>query len=70
MSHYLVPLLAIIALCAFWAVFQLWLARHDPDAARRSLKCGNCGCEKQCDGDYADGSASGPRSGYSGQSTS
>ena len=51
MTNYLLPLLAIIGLCAFWAVFQLWLVKHDPDAEKRSLKCGNCGREKQCDDD-------------------
>jgi hypothetical protein len=51
MTNYLVPLLAIIALCAFWAIFQLWLAKHDSDLAKRSLKCGNCGCEEQCERD-------------------
>lgn len=70
MADYLVPLLSVIGLCALWAVFQLWLAKHDPDAAKRSLKCGNCGCEKQCDGDYADDSGNGPRSGYKGPRTS
>ena len=46
---YLVALLAIIALCAGWAVFQLWLSRQDPDAGERMQKCGNCACEKPCD---------------------
>ena len=49
MMTYLIALFAVIALCAFWALFQLWLSRHDPDAERRSLKCGACGCEKDCE---------------------
>jgi hypothetical protein len=48
MTSYLLPLLSIVALCAAWAVFQLWLAKHDPDAKRRSLKCGNCGRRDDC----------------------
>ncbi len=46
---YAIPLLAIILLCAGWALFQVWLDRHDPDAKRRSLRCGDCGCEEPCD---------------------
>ena len=49
MMTYAIPLIAIVLLCAGWAVFQLWLLRHDPDINRRSLKCGECGCEKPCD---------------------
>ncbi|MDH3756693.1 MAG: hypothetical protein OEV10_04735 [Gammaproteobacteria bacterium] len=48
MTSYLLPLLAIVALCAAWAVFQQWLAVHDPDAKRRSLKCGGCGRRDEC----------------------
>ena len=48
---YALPLLAIISLCAFWAIFQVWLSRHNPDAGKRSLKCGNCECEEQCEPD-------------------
>ena len=48
MTSYLLPLLAIVALCAAWAVFQQWLAAHDPDAKRRSLKCGACSRKDEC----------------------
>ena len=48
MTKYLLPLLAIVALCAFWAIFQLWLSKHDPEAKARSLKCGGCGGEDEC----------------------
>ena len=49
MTSYLLPLLAIIALCAAWAVFQLWLEKHDPDAhKKRSLKCGACSRKDDC----------------------
>ncbi len=47
---YLVTLLALVLLCAFWGIFQLWLSRHDPDAKTRSLKCGGCGRRDDCDG--------------------
>jgi hypothetical protein len=50
LTTYIFPLLAVIALCACWAVFQVWLSRHDPDAERRSLKCGGCGRKGECDG--------------------
>ena len=48
MTHYLLPLLAVILLCAFWAIFQLWLTRHDPDIEKRSTKCGGCGRQDEC----------------------
>lgn len=48
MTSYLLPLLAIVALCAAWAVFQLWLAKHDPDQKQRSLKCGSCNRKDDC----------------------
>jgi len=47
MTTYFLPLLAVVVLCASWAVFQLWLAKHDPDSVSRSTTCGNCACEKQ-----------------------
>jgi hypothetical protein len=49
LSTYLLPLLAVSALCAFWAIFQTWLFKHDPDAEHRSLKCGGCSRKKACD---------------------
>jgi hypothetical protein len=49
MTTYIFPLLAVVALCAFWAIFQLWLERHDPDAQKRSQKCGGCGRKDECD---------------------
>ena len=48
MTGYLLPLLAIVALCAAWAVFQLWLDKHDPEAKQRSLKCGACKRKEDC----------------------
>jgi hypothetical protein len=51
MTTYLFILLAFIALCAFWAGFQIWLGKQDPELAKRALKCGNCGCDKQCESD-------------------
>lgn len=47
MTSYLVALLSVVVLCAAWALFQLWLARHDPEANQRLRKCGDC----RCDGD-------------------
>jgi hypothetical protein len=49
MTTYFLPLLALIALCAFWAIFQSWLSRHDPDAKARSLKCGACARKEECE---------------------
>ena len=50
MTNYLLPLLAVVLLCAFWALFQQWLARTDPDAKKKqSLKCGGCGRRGECD---------------------
>ena len=46
MTTYLIALLAFIGLCAFWAAFQLWLAKTDPEAAERGNRCG--GCNGQC----------------------
>ena len=48
LTTYVLPLLAVVALCAFWAVFQAWLFKHDPDAEQRSTKCGGCGATQQC----------------------
>jgi len=48
MTTYLFPLLSIVALCVFWAIFQLWLSKHDPDAKTRSAKCGGCGRRDEC----------------------
>ena len=62
MITYLYVLIAFIALCVFWAGFQLWLTKHDPELGKRSLKCGNCGCDKQCDEGREDDSAGSPRS--------
>jgi hypothetical protein len=49
MTGYLLPLLAVVLLCAFWALFQQWLSQADPDAKQRSLKCGGCGRRGECD---------------------
>ena len=48
MTGYLLPLLAIVALCGAWALFQLWLDKHDPDAKNRSHKCGACSRKDDC----------------------
>ena len=45
MTNYLIPLLAVVLLCAGWAVFQVWLSRHDPEANQRLRKCGDCNCD-------------------------
>ena len=45
MISYLFVLLAVIALCAAWAVFQVWLAKYDPEANQRLRKCGECNCD-------------------------
>jgi len=48
MTTYFFPLLSVIALCAFWAIFQVWLSRHDPDAKTASRKCGGCVRQDEC----------------------
>ena len=49
MLTYLLALLSVVGLCVFWAVFQLWLSKHDPGVEKRSLKCGACACEDDCE---------------------
>ena len=51
--NYVYGLLTMVGLCAFWAVFQSWLFRHDPDAERRASKCEGCNCSTPCE-DSAD----------------
>ena len=47
MATYIISLLGLVALCVFWAVFQLWMDKHDPDAHKPSAKCG--GCDEHCE---------------------
>lgn len=47
MMTYIYSLLGFVSLCVFWAIFQLWLRKYDPDAAERSNRCG--GCNGQCE---------------------
>ena len=47
MTHYLLVLLAVSALCAAWGMFHLWLSRRDPELAERANKCGNCNCDRK-----------------------
>ena len=47
MATHIFSLLGLVALCVFWAVFQLWLKKKDPDAAERPAKCG--GCNEPCE---------------------
>ena len=44
----LLALLAVVVLCAFWGIFQLWLEKHDPDVKTRAQKCGGCGRRDEC----------------------
>ena len=48
-ANYILPLLAVVLLCAFWAVFQVWLSQHDPDVSSRSSKCGGCRHKGECE---------------------
>jgi len=43
---YVIGLLAMVALCGAWAVFQIWLSRHDPEANQCLRRCGDCNCER------------------------
>ena len=45
MMTYVYSLLGLVTLCAFWAVFQLWLRTQDPECAERANKCGGCNGE-------------------------
>jgi len=47
-TGYFFPLLAVVLLCAFWAIFQVWLSRNNPDVKTTSLKCGGCGRRDEC----------------------
>jgi len=47
MTIHIISLLGLVALCVFWAVFQLWMDKHDPDARKRPAKCG--GCDENCE---------------------
>jgi hypothetical protein len=46
MTTYIFALIGLATLCAFWAFFQQWLGKHDPDIQERANKCG--GCNGQC----------------------
>jgi len=47
MMTYIFSLLGLVALCVFWAIFQQWLSKQDPDGQERPAKCG--GCDEQCE---------------------
>jgi hypothetical protein len=47
MMTYIFSLLGLVALCVFWAIFQQWLSKQDPDGEIRPTKCG--GCNEQCE---------------------
>ena len=47
MINYLLALIAVVALCAAWAVFQVWLSRHDPEANQCLRRCGDCNCDRE-----------------------
>ena len=47
MMTYIFSLLGLVALCVFWAFFQQWLNKQDPDGQERPAKCG--GCNEQCE---------------------
>jgi len=49
LTTYFFPLLSVVLLCALWAIFQMWLSRHDPDAKTAPQKCGACGRRDECD---------------------
>jgi hypothetical protein len=43
---YLAGLLAFVALCGGWAVFQVWLSKYDPEANQCLRRCGDCTCKR------------------------
>lgn len=43
---YLAGILAFVLLCAGWAVFQVWLSKHDPEANQCLRRCGDCNCKR------------------------
>ncbi len=47
MATHLISLLGLVALCVFWAVFQSWLKKHEPDEDKRPAQCG--GCDEHCE---------------------
>ena len=49
MLTHLLSIIGLVALCAAWVSFQLWLKRRDPDHCGLEAGCGGCGgrCEKK-----------------------
>jgi hypothetical protein len=47
MINYVIALIAVVALCGAWAVFQIWLSRHDPEANQCLRRCGDCNCDRE-----------------------
>ncbi len=43
MLNFIIPLLAVPALCVFWLLFQQWLAKKDPQYRGYQAGCGSCG---------------------------
>jgi len=42
MLTHLFAIIGLMALCAFWVLFQLWLKRVDPDQRDSNERCMGC----------------------------
>ena len=48
MLGYLLSIGGLIALCAAWVLFQLWLKRIDPGYRGLQGGCGGCAEKREC----------------------
>jgi hypothetical protein len=45
---YVLPILALAAICGLWIVFQQWIARHMPGVPGIGRRCGRCQRDGAC----------------------
>jgi len=48
MWTHLIAIIGLMALCALWVLFQLWLKKQDPEQEDRCISCG-AKCKRQDD---------------------
>ena len=48
MLDYLLAIAGLVALCAAWVLFQLWLQRVDPGFRGLQGGCGGCAEKRAC----------------------